>query len=73
MLATPADARRLRSPGDLHRQASATRPLPLYCAAGAAYIAIGALVTEILLSWVVGFGFLLICVWLLPALVRGLR
>jgi hypothetical protein len=49
------------------------RELALYLAAGAAYITIGVFVTEILRSWIVGFGFLLICVWGLPSLARRLR
>jgi hypothetical protein len=48
------------------------RELALYLAAGAAYITIGVFVTEILRSWIVGFGFLLICVWVLPSLAKRL-
>jgi hypothetical protein len=45
----------------------------LYAAAAAAYIGLGVAVPELLFSWPVGVGFLLVCVWLLPALVRRLR
>jgi hypothetical protein len=48
------------------------RELALYLAAAVAYITLGVFVTEILRSWVVGFGFLLICVWGLPSLARRL-
>lgn len=45
----------------------------LYLGAGAAYVTIGLFVTEFLRSWIIGFAFLLVCVWLLPALGRRLR
>ncbi len=47
--------------------------LALYLAAAVAYIALGVAVPEVLLSWVEGAGFLLLTVWLLPALARRLR
>jgi hypothetical protein len=49
------------------------RTLALYLAAGGAYVALGVFFPAFLFSWVVGAGFLLLCVWLLPALVRRLR
>jgi hypothetical protein len=49
------------------------RELALYFAAGLAYIALGLAVPELLFSWVEGAAFLLIAVWLLPALVNRLR
>jgi hypothetical protein len=48
------------------------RTLALYLAAGAAYITLGIFFPRVLLSWVEGAGFLLLAVWLLPAL-AGLR
>jgi hypothetical protein len=49
------------------------RELALYLAAGAAYVALGVAVPELLFSWVEGAAFLLVAVWILPALVRRLR
>jgi len=49
------------------------RELALYVAAGVAYIALGVVWPDLLLSWVEGAGFLLLAVWVLPALVRRLR
>ncbi len=47
--------------------------LALYLAAGALYVALGVLEPNLLLSWVEGAAFLLLAVWLVPALVRRLR
>jgi hypothetical protein len=47
--------------------------LALYLAAAAAYIALGIAVPDLLLSWVEGAAFLLLAVWIVPALVRRLR
>ena len=47
--------------------------LVLYLAAGAVYVVLGVAVPELLFSWVEGAAFLLIAVWLLPALVIRLR
>lgn len=44
-----------------------------YVAAGAAYVTLGVLNTRLLLSWVEGIGFLLLCVWVIPALLRRRR
>jgi hypothetical protein len=49
------------------------RELQLYIAAGVAYISLGLVWPDLLLSWVEGAGFLLLVVWILPALVRRLR
>jgi len=49
------------------------RELALYLAAGVAYVAIGVRFPEFLFSWVVGAGFVLLCVAVLPAVVRLLR
>lgn len=43
--------------------------LTLYVLAGAVYITLGVFFPRVLLSWVEGAGFLLLAVWLLPALV----
>lgn len=53
--------------------AAGRRELMLYLAAGAAYVALGVAFPELLFAWVVSVGFLLICVVVLPALVRHLR
>ena len=49
------------------------RELLLYLAAAAAYVTLGVFVPELLLPWPVGAGFLLLAVWVVPALVRRLR
>ncbi len=49
------------------------RELALYLAAGAAYIAVGVAVPELLFSWVEGAAFLLLAVWVLPALLERFR
>jgi hypothetical protein len=49
------------------------KELALYLGAAVAYIALGVAVPELLLSWVEGAAFLLVAVWVLPALVRRLR
>lgn len=46
---------------------------PLYLAAGAVYVVVGIFLPDFLLSWVVGAGYLLLAVWIVPALVRRLR
>jgi hypothetical protein len=47
--------------------------LVLYLAVAAAYIAVGAVAPELIWSWVEGTAFLLLGVWVLPALVRRAR
>jgi hypothetical protein len=49
------------------------RELVPYAAAGVVYVAIGVAFPEFLFSWIVGVGFLLLCVVTLPALGRFLR
>jgi hypothetical protein len=49
------------------------KELALYLIAGAVYVGLGVAVPELLFSWVEGAAFLLISVWLLPALVTRLR
>jgi hypothetical protein len=44
-----------------------------YCGAAAVYIAIGVAYNDFLLSVVVGMGYLLLAVWLVPAAFRRLR
>lgn len=41
-----------------------------YAAAGALYVVIGILVTDFLLSWLVGVAYLLIVAWLVPVAAR---
>jgi hypothetical protein len=47
--------------------------LALYIAASVVYIAIGVAVPEFMFTWVVAAGYLVLCVVLLPALVRVVR
>jgi hypothetical protein len=49
------------------------RELALYLAAGVAYVALGVAVPELLFSWVEGAVFLLLAVWVLPALLERRR
>ena len=49
------------------------RELALYLGAGLVYVALGLLWPDALLSWVEGAGFLLLAVWILPAVGRRLR
>jgi hypothetical protein len=60
------------SEGDAGRSAS-LRTLALYLAAGALYVVIGVAVPEFMFSSVVGIAYLLVAVWLVPALVARLR
>ena len=55
------------------RISEGTREKLLYAGAAASYVAVGVFVTEFALSWIVGFTWLLLWVWGLPALVRRLR
>jgi len=52
--------------------AAGRRELALYLAAGVVYVAIGVTFPELLFSWVVAAGYLLLCVVVLPLLVRRL-
>lgn len=45
------------------------RTLALYVAAGLGYIGLGLLDYRFLLSWVEGAGFLLLAVWVVPAMI----
>jgi hypothetical protein len=47
--------------------------LALYLGAAAVYVGVGAVVPEVLFSWVVGAAYLLVAVWLVPAFVRRIR
>jgi putative Ca2+/H+ antiporter (TMEM165/GDT1 family) len=49
------------------------KELALYIATGVAYVVLGVAFPELLFSWVEGAAFLLLGVWLLPALVARLR
>ncbi len=49
------------------------RTLALYLSAGALYVLIGVFVTDFLLASVTALAYLLVTVWLVPALVRRLR
>jgi putative Ca2+/H+ antiporter (TMEM165/GDT1 family) len=47
--------------------------LARYVLAAVAYIALGVAVPEALFSWIEGAAFLLVAVWILPAIVERLR
>jgi hypothetical protein len=49
------------------------RELTLYLVAGVVYIALGVAVPELLFSWVEAAVYLLVAVWVLPALVGRIR
>jgi hypothetical protein len=49
------------------------RELALYLGAAAAYVLLGVAVPELLFSWIEGAAFLLLAVWIVPALIRRLR
>ena len=55
------------------RVSEGARERLLYAAAGVSYVAVGVFVNEFALSWIVGFSWLMLWVWGLPALVRRLR
>jgi hypothetical protein len=42
----------------------------LYGIAAVAYVTLGVFVPEVLFPWIAGVAFLLVAVWLVPALVR---
>ena len=54
------------------RLSAGQRELLLYIAVGVVYIALGVAFQPILYSFLVGAGFLLLGVWILPALLRRL-
>jgi hypothetical protein len=65
---------RLRRPALASALASTrAREAALYAAAAVTYVAAGVFVTELALSWVVGFAWLLAWVCGLPALIRRFR
>jgi hypothetical protein len=49
------------------------RTLAAYLAAAAVYVALGVILPELLLSWIVGVAYLLVAVWLVPAVARRVR
>jgi hypothetical protein len=49
------------------------RELALYITAGVVYVTLGVAVPELLFSWIEGAIFLLLAVWILPALVGRRR
>jgi len=53
--------------------AGGRRELALYLAAAAVYVAVGVARPELLFSWIVGAGYLLLAVVALPFVVRRLR
>jgi hypothetical protein len=63
--------RRDGSPSSLREALAAGRTeLAFYVTAGAVYVAIGVTVVEFLFSWAVAVAYLVLCVGVLPALVR---
>lgn len=50
-----------------------SRTLALYGIAAAAYVSLGVFIPRFLLSWVEGASFLLLAVWIIPALLRRRR
>ena len=50
-----------------------TRTLAAYLVAAAVYVALGVILPELLLSWIVGVAYLLVAVWLVPTLARRVR
>jgi len=49
------------------------KELAAYLLAGAAYVILGVAVPELLFSWVEGAVFLLLAVWVVPAVLERLR
>jgi hypothetical protein len=49
------------------------RELALYVAAGVVYIALGVAVPGLMFSWIEGAAYLLVAVWIVPALLGRLR
>lgn len=59
------------SPSGLREALTAgRRELALYVLAGVVYVVIGVAFPEFLFSWIIGAGYLLICVVALPAIIR---
>ena len=51
----------------------ARKELVVYVAAAVVYIVLGVAIPELLFSWVEGAAFLLLAVWVLPALLERVR
>jgi hypothetical protein len=49
------------------------RELAAYLLAGAAYVVLGVAIPELLFSWIEGAAFLLLAVWVLPAVLERFR
>jgi hypothetical protein len=49
------------------------RELAAYLAAGAVYVGVGVALPEFLFAWAVALGYLVLCLVVLPAVVRRLR
>jgi hypothetical protein len=50
-----------------------SRTLAAYLLAAAVYVALGVVLPELLLSWIVAVAYLLVAIWLVPALARRVR
>jgi hypothetical protein len=62
------------SPSGLREALTAgRRELALYVAAGAVYVAVGVAFPEFLFPWALAVGYLLLCVVVIPYLVRAVR
>jgi hypothetical protein len=49
------------------------KELALYVAAGVVYVVLGVAIPELLFSWIEGAVFLLLAVWVLPAVLERFR
>jgi putative Ca2+/H+ antiporter (TMEM165/GDT1 family) len=49
------------------------KELAVYLLAGAVYVVLGVAIPELLFSWIEGAAFLLLAVWVLPALLERFR
>jgi hypothetical protein len=49
------------------------KELALYVAAGVVYVVLGVAIPELLFSWIEGAVFLLLAVWVLPAVLERIR
>lgn len=52
---------------------AALRTIGLYCAAGASYVGLAIFFTQLMLSWVLGFAWLELWVWIIPTLLQRWR
>ena len=55
------------------RLSEGVREAALYAGAAVSYVAIGVFFTQLVQFWMIGFAWLLLWTWILPALVRRLR